>query len=238
MQIEELGKTTMRFDYPLYGLAILLFALTAITFTLVSDQDGRQLYAVSTAVVGLLSVGGGYFLRPKATTAAPVQTTVPTPQAAPAEPVQQTAAPVVENPKIDAQAVEAPKIETPIIEASPIQAAPAVEAPKVEPPAVEAAVAAEAPPVAQVVAPAAEDPVVEEAISAPVVEAQAASAAAKLEFTQIRGISEKRAEQLKANGINTIEELANASAVDLAAKLNVSPKIVKMWIGSAKKLSK
>ena len=227
----------MRLDYALYGLAILLFAITAITFTLVSEQDGRLIYAVSTAVVGLLSVGGGYFLRPKATAAAPVQTTVPTPQAAHAEPVQQTAAPVVENPHIDAQIVEAPKIETSIVEVSPIQTALAVEAPKVESPAVEVAVVAETQPAAPVVEFPADVPVVKAEISAPAVEAPQA-ATAKLEFTPIRGISEKRAEQLKANGINTIEELANASAVDLAAKLNVSPKIVKMWIGSAKKLLK
>ena len=215
----------MRLDYALYGLAILLFAITAITFTLVSEQDGRLIYAVSTAVVGLLSVGGGYFLRPKATAAAPVQTTVPTPQAAHAEPVQQTAAP------------EAPKIETSIVEVSPIQTALAVEALKVESPAVEVAVVAETQPAAPVVEFPADVPVVKAEISAPAVEAPQA-ATAKLEFTPIRGISEKRAEQLKANGINTIEELANASAVDLAAKLNVSPKIVKMWIGSAKKLLK
>ena len=226
----------MRLDYPLYGLAIVLFALTAITLTLVLDQDVKLIYAVSTAVVGFLSVGGGYFLRPKTTAAAPVQTASSTLQIA-AEQAQQTAVPVVENPQIDAQIVEAPKIETSIVEASPIQTALAVEAPKVESPAVEAAVVAEAQPAAPVVESPADVSVVKAEISASAVEApQAGSATSKLEFTQIRGI--RRAEQLKANGINTIEELANASAVDLAAKLNVSPKIVKMWIGSAKKLSK
>lgn len=228
----------MRLDYPLYGLAIVLFALTAITLTLVLDQDVKLIYAVSTAVVGFLSVGGGYFLRPKTTAAAPVQTASSTLQIA-AEQAQQTAVHVVENPQIDAQIVEAPKIETSIMEASPIQTALAVEAPKVESPAVEAAVVAEAQPAAPVVESPADVSVVKAEISAPAVEApQAASATSKLEFTQIRGISEKRVEQLKANGITTIEELAKASAVDLAAKLNVSPKIVKMWIGSAKKLSK
>ena len=230
----------MRLDYPLYGLAIVLFALTVITFALVSEQEGRLTYAVLTAVVGLLSVGSGYFLRPKTTVVAPVQTAPPTPQKAATEPAQQTAAPVVEKPPhIDAQIVEAPKIETSIVDASAIQTALAVDAPKVESSAVEAAVVAEAQPVAQVVDPRADVPVVKEEISPPAVEMpQSASATAKLAFAQIRGISEKRAEQLKANGINTIEELANASAEDLAAKLNVSPKIVKMWIGSAKKLSK
>jgi predicted flap endonuclease-1-like 5' DNA nuclease len=238
LQIKELGKTNMRLDYPLYGLAIVLFALTVITLTLVSEQDGRLTYAVSTAAVGLLSVGSGYFLRPKTTAVAQVQTAPPTPQKAAAEPAQQTAAPVVENPHIDAQIVETPKIETSIVDASAIQTSLAVEAPKVESPAVEAAVVAEAQPAAQVVDPLGDVPLVEAEISAPASKTPQSASATKLAFTQIRGISEKRAEQLKANGINTIEELANASAVDLAAKLNVSPKIVKMWIGSAKKLSK
>jgi len=229
----------MRLDYALYGLAILLFAVTALAVILVSEHDGKLIYAVSTAGLGLLSVGGGYFLRPKATAAATIQTPVPTPQAAPEAPVQQTAAPVVEKPPIAAQIVEAPKIETSIVEASSIQTALAVEPPKVESPAVKAAVAAETQPSTQTVETPVAVPVIKAEISAQAVEApQTATATAKLEFMQIRGISEKRAEQLKANGINTIEELANASAVDLAPKLNVSPKIVKMWIGSAKKLSK
>jgi predicted flap endonuclease-1-like 5' DNA nuclease len=93
--------------------------------------------------------------------------------------------------------------------------------------------------VAQAAVPPPEAPIVEAAIpaSSPVeVNAQPTSAESKSEFSRIRGIGEKRATELKANGINTIEDLANASPEDLAAKLNVSPKIVKMWIGSAKKL--
>jgi predicted flap endonuclease-1-like 5' DNA nuclease len=58
------------------------------------------------------------------------------------------------------------------------------------------------------------------------------------ELTEIRGISEKRKQQLQALGVNTVEDLANASAEDLAKNLAVSPKITRMWIGSAKKLKK
>ena len=57
-------------------------------------------------------------------------------------------------------------------------------------------------------------------------------------FSQIRGINQNRASQLQANGINTLADLAKASSEDLAEKLSISPKIVKMWIGSAKKLLK
>ncbi|MGB9854458.1 MAG: helix-hairpin-helix domain-containing protein [Candidatus Bathyarchaeales archaeon] len=56
-------------------------------------------------------------------------------------------------------------------------------------------------------------------------------------LTEVKGIGEKRAEQLKGVGINSVEDLAKASADDLAAKLKVSPKITKVWIENAKKLA-
>jgi len=71
-------------------------------------------------------------------------------------------------------------------------------------------------------------------VSAPQVPATTASEP-ESELIQIRGINKARADQLKANGITTFKALAGASADDLAAKLEVSPKIMKMWIGSAKK---
>ena len=67
------------------------------------------------------------------------------------------------------------------------------------------------------------------------VEVEAAPAAPEL--TQVKGIGEKRAEQLKAVGINHVEDLAKASAKDLAVKLKVSPKITRRWIRSAKKIT-
>ena len=57
-------------------------------------------------------------------------------------------------------------------------------------------------------------------------------------LTQVKGIKEKRAQQLKAIGINSIEDLANASAHDVAAKLQISPKITGRWIETAKELAK
>lgn len=54
---------------------------------------------------------------------------------------------------------------------------------------------------------------------------------------KVKGIGEKRAEQLKSLGISYAEELAKASPEDLAAKLKISPKIVQKWIESAKKLT-
>jgi predicted flap endonuclease-1-like 5' DNA nuclease len=55
-------------------------------------------------------------------------------------------------------------------------------------------------------------------------------------LTQLKGIKEKRAAQLKALGINTIEDLAKASAKDLATNLKISPKITGKWIENAKEI--
>ena len=58
-----------------------------------------------------------------------------------------------------------------------------------------------------------------------------------VELTEVKGIGEKRAEQLKGLDINSVENLANASAKDLAARLKVSPKITSRWIENAKELA-
>lgn len=57
------------------------------------------------------------------------------------------------------------------------------------------------------------------------------------ELMKIKGIGAKRSEQLKALGINTLEDLAKASAKDLASKLQISPKTTGRWISEAKKLT-
>jgi predicted flap endonuclease-1-like 5' DNA nuclease len=58
----------------------------------------------------------------------------------------------------------------------------------------------------------------------------------KMELTNVKGIKEKRASQLTALGIKNVEDLANASAKDLAEKLKISPKFTERWIEDAKKL--
>lgn len=57
-----------------------------------------------------------------------------------------------------------------------------------------------------------------------------------MDITSVKGIKEKRAEQLKALGINTVEDLANASANELAAKLKISSYFTDKWIQNAKEL--
>jgi predicted flap endonuclease-1-like 5' DNA nuclease len=60
----------------------------------------------------------------------------------------------------------------------------------------------------------------------------------QVEITKVKGIGTKRAIQLKALGINNAEDLAKASAKELATKLKISPKIAGKWILSAKETVK
>jgi predicted flap endonuclease-1-like 5' DNA nuclease len=242
----------MRLDYVLYGLGIVFLALSAVFYVLVSESDGQLLFTLLSAVLGVLSIGVGVFQRPHMTAPVSVASPVvkPAPVEAPAEPapvapasqpvtesIKQPSEPapeaavVAEVPVVVPTVVEAPKTEV-AIEAAPVAPVTPEVAP-VEPIKPEEPAPVE--PVAQV-APPAQAPTAE--ISAPTPEtepSQAAPAVAESVFAQIRGINEKRAEQLKANGINSLQDLANASADELAAKVGVSPKIVKMWIGQAKK---
>lgn len=58
----------------------------------------------------------------------------------------------------------------------------------------------------------------------------------QIELIQIKGIGEKRVDQLKAVGIQTVNDLLNESAVDIAKKLKISPKITQKWKSTAKKM--
>lgn len=202
-------------DYPLYGLAIVLFALTAITLVMVEDE-GKLVYAASTAVLGVVSLVAGYFLRPKNIEASLPENTTPeqtTQQAAVNEPNLRKEGSIVAAPTTQIQVSEAPRIETLAVQA-PILSVPQAEAPVTlrqrEAHATEVATSTQA----------------------------EVSDLKKAAFSQIRSINRKREEQLNSLGIMNMKDLANASPTDLAEKLNVSIKIVKMWIGSAKKLSK
>lgn len=79
-------------------------------------------------------------------------------------------------------------------------------------------------------------PATTEVVKEEKIEPVAEAAPPQPELTKIKGIKEKRAAQLKALGINTIEDLAKASAKDLGTKLQISPKITGKWIESAKEI--
>jgi predicted flap endonuclease-1-like 5' DNA nuclease len=110
--------------------------------------------------------------------------------------------------------------------------APTVQAPTAQAPATQA-LATQAPP---------SPPVVSETMEAaaqqkiePIVEPIAVPVhVPSLELTAVKGIKEKRAEQLRALGISSVEELAKASAEDLAKKLKIAPYFTRQWIENAK----
>jgi predicted flap endonuclease-1-like 5' DNA nuclease len=214
---------TMRLDYALYGVAIILFIITAGILFSVSEQNGRIIYGSLTAVLGIISIGCGYFLKPVAKSTAQ-------PQVAPTKPT------IPEPEQKSTVATETPKAEAMIEEAKSTESAPKIEPPIAETSTMEHSIVIQAPQTIQMTKPEpakmAPEPEIANATEECTVDAAANGLA------QIKCISAKRAEQLKANGINSVEELAKASSSELAAKLQVSEKIVKMWIGSAKKLAK
>ena len=77
-----------------------------------------------------------------------------------------------------------------------------------------------------------------ETTSAPTATAVTAPKLATGGLTQVKGIGEKRATQLKALGINSTDELAKASAKDIAKKLKISQKTVAKWIDAVKERRK
>lgn len=147
-------KEEMRSDYALYAVAIIFFILTGIV-SIHHQIEYRELWIVTTAVLGIFFIGLGYTQRPKAATKT---TTIEAPSPAPTstQTVQE------EIPKETAQIGR--------------------------------------------------------------------------ELTEVKGIGAKRVEQLKALNIVSVEDLAKASAEELASKLKVSPKITERWIENAKEL--
>ena len=186
----------MRLDYVLYVVAALLFIITAVSSILLVENV-RSLSVVTTVVLGIMFVGLGYYMRPKAAPQV-CQPAVPIPQAT--TPQTQPAATVEPVPAENTQAImEAPA--TPLMTEAPT---PIMEVPVTN----EMPMAVEAP----------------------------APASTAADLTRVKGIGEKRATQLKALGINSIDDLAKASAKEVAAQLQISPKFVQKWIAGAKEL--
>jgi predicted flap endonuclease-1-like 5' DNA nuclease len=154
----------MRLDYILYVLAAILFLVTVVSSLVVMETE-KNLWVVTTAVLGLFSVGLGYYARPKIKT------------------ITQPA----KSQKPITTAVQEQKATS---EAAPMHASVATPATQT------------------------------------------------MELTDVKGVGEKRAMQLKAFGILTVDDLAKASAHDVAKKLKISPKIADKWISNAKELTK
>jgi predicted flap endonuclease-1-like 5' DNA nuclease len=176
-------KNNMRSDYALYAVAIIFFVITGISFAVGLAELERNLWVVTTAVLGLLFAGLGYTQRPRPRGRIIVE-------APPSTPAQTSATPTL----------IAPVSTTP--EPAPTEpAAPAVTEVKEEN-----------------------------------IEVTTEAAPTVLGLTEVKGIGEKRKQQLNALGINSIDDLAKASANELAQKLKISPKISGKWIENAKTL--
>jgi predicted flap endonuclease-1-like 5' DNA nuclease len=117
----------MRLDYTLYLLAAVFFLITAVSFVMVAEQTEKNLWVVTTVVLGLFSIGLGYNQRPK------VKTAVQQPAASIPQPImpQTPQATTVEAPAIEAPKEEKTEmtLETPkVIEApAPTPAVPAIQ---------------------------------------------------------------------------------------------------------------
>lgn len=198
----------MRSDYLLYLLAVVFFLIAATSIALVADQT-QILWVTSAVILGLVSAGLGYYQRPKPRIAAAT-----TPEAQPSELVDSHVreSHIAEGAEKHVEPVATPVSTTPV----PIQDVTPMPllAPEPVPPTTPAPIETPA-------------PVAVEALTPP-----------ESELMVVKGINGKRAAQIKALGINTIEDLAKASPEDLAKNLMLSPKITRMWIGSAKKLQK
>lgn len=124
----------MRLDFALYGLAVVLFALSAIVLLTVAEVDGRSVYVVSTAVLGLLTTATGYLIRPKSQSNAPVEPVISPSPPVQMEPVQQAP---VEVPEVEAAEPETPEPAA-VVASAPAETTFSVEAPKMLEPAVTA----------------------------------------------------------------------------------------------------
>jgi predicted flap endonuclease-1-like 5' DNA nuclease len=167
----------MRSDYALYAVAVILFILTGVVAVYAATQ---QLWIVTTAVVGFVFIGLGYWQRPQQETTLQTTTQKPT-----------------------------PIMTTPINVLTPPPPPPTPKAAEVMQ---ETTIKPEVPPVIEIRPP-------------------------SVGLLDVKGIKEKRAQQLKAIGINTVEDLAKASPQDLATKLKIAPYFTGQWIENAKKIA-
>jgi predicted flap endonuclease-1-like 5' DNA nuclease len=186
----------MRSDYLLYLLAAVFFIITATSLALVIDQMQKSLWVVTTVVLGLFSVGLGYYQRPKSTTAASQPAPAILPVTVEPSDAHVKEAYVTENVERPSEPVPMPQSISPV----PMQIVAPIPVPT--PPPVET------------------------------------SAPFESELMQVKGIGEKRTAQLKALGINNLDDLAKVSANDLAKDLMISPKITRKWVEGAKEQSK
>jgi len=197
----------MRLDYVSYAVAIVFFIVT-LAAVVYSTAVEQQVWVVTTVVIGLAFIGVGYTQRPRPTATPQVTTSAPPPPQSQPQPPQDQVQPAHQQAEIQQQ----PQQQT---EQQPSEVTTAIAQPTVTD-----VVKLEEP-----------KPAVEPAVE-PVPPLQPTAG----ELTDVKGIGEKRAGQLKALGILSLEDLSKASAKDLAARLKISQKITDKWIQNAREI--
>jgi predicted flap endonuclease-1-like 5' DNA nuclease len=206
----------MRSSYMLYALAIVFFFITVVSAEALTGI-GQIILILVSALLGIISLGFGLKQKSK-----PPQTNQTPPTPAPREITQTKTSPTskIENlppppvPMEPETSIANPSTATTLApmekEVTTIQTVPVTAVP---------ALISKQP--------------------ATLVPIQQSSLTLKgTALTDVKGIGQKRANQLKTLDIKTVEDLANASVEDLAKKLKISPKITNRWIASAKELTK
>ena len=218
----------MRLDISLYVLAIVFFMISLLSVVLL-EGTMQTIWLIATVILGIVSLCLGFVQKPKNAVSG-----LPAPPATPVQPTENLPPPP--EPETPAPTLTTPPIENPPQTASePITTATVVsqtETIPVQVPQEEPKMPAQIEPVT------ATETKMLEPINVEVPQEVAAAGSVGSPLMQVSGIGEKRAAQLNALGIKTVDDLANASTQEVAESLKVSPKIVSKWVSGAKKLNK
>jgi len=193
-----------------------VFFIVTLAAVVYSTAVEQQVWVVTTVVIGLAFIGVGYTQRPRSAAAPQVTASAPPPPLSQPQPQQDQVQPAQQQ-------------QAEIQQQPPLQQPEALRQPEQQPSEVTTAIAQ--PTVTDVVK--LEEPkiAVEPAVEpAPLVQPTAGG------LTDVKGIGEKRASQLRALGILSVEDLSKASAKDLATRLKISPKITDKWIQNAREI--
>ena len=208
----------MRLDYALYTLAAVFFVL-AIIFAISLTGTDQTIWVVASSLLGILSLSLGFVKRPKSVEEINKPNPV-MPMPAPQPTEAATLETAKESPKeTPTETRKEEELSSPVIQAAET---PVIQEPKITQ---EPGISAMQPIILQQKPEPPANTVSSQEFNEPL-----------MALTEVNGIGEKRASQLKAVGINNVNDLATASAVDLAKTLKISPKIVAKWVDSAKQL--
>jgi predicted flap endonuclease-1-like 5' DNA nuclease len=243
----------MRLDYVLYALSIIFSVITIILVLMQILGTDQFLYTLALIAVSAVFLFVGFFAKPKTSQPAAIPTTINLPivqEAAVEEQAFTSPEPVAEAEATETSvAPEDVEVESPVAEAEEIiptmpVAEITLKAPesasellqitgisKKRVPKLNAFGIVTLRDLAQA---SPSDLAKKLKVSTKIVE----DWLMQVSLTQVSGIGEKRATQLKEIGIILVDDLAGASADDLASKLKVSAKVTAKWVTNAQELIK